>query len=391
MRLKGLVCTILLCALFGISGIGRSQEDARGPILQRIYADKTLRCGVNFELPGFGSGTANRDIPFPDRQFEDEPQGFEIDICHAVAAALSTVNNPITVTFVPLLGGERAAAIQSQDGQLPAVDLIVRSVSLTLSRDTSWNVIYGPILYYDEQGFMANRTYGITNTQLMSGITTCVPEGTTSYQNVIDAFSPMKACIVQRDETSPACVGTDYNLRLFNGFRPIFDNIREGTSGMCMVGTSDLSQLYSMLSLADKTEITLVPDSINPVTIGLEPLAPISPEIDPAFADIVTWTVYGLIRAEELNISQTSYNADCQWQQNEARPLTQTQQRFLGIGSVEVGEFLGLRRDFMNQVICKVGNYGEIYNRHIVPLGLARSEQNLPFSSGGLLYAPPFP
>jgi general L-amino acid transport system substrate-binding protein len=322
----------------------QAQEIEPGVIVERIQARGELICGINETLPGFGLAVDTDYI------------GFDVDICRAVAAAL--LGNADAVSFVPLTAPERPTALAT--GQ---VDMISRNTTLTLERTSTWRAIFGPVTFYDGQGIMVRQASGLTQLTDLNNATVCVASGTTSVRNIRDALDQagLGYELVTADDTSNA----------FDAFE----------ADDCIAFTADRSALASFKASSDAgADYLILPDFISK-----EPLAPLSPVNDPRFAEIISWTVWGLIQAEELGISSENVNNF----RNSDNPAIQ---RFLGTGTELSGDHLGIANDFMFQVISQVGNYGEIYERYLglrTPLGLDRGLNSL-WTNSGLLYSPPF-
>jgi len=312
-----------------------------GPLTDRIKARGELICGVNNQLPGFGN-------------LDDQGKyvGFDIDICRAVAAAL--FGDPDKVRYVYLTAANRQSAIQSGE-----VDMISRNTTWTLTRDREWAVTFGPTTYYDGQGFMVRKSLGVEKLEDLNGATICVIAGTTTELNLADTFRAR---------------GIAFTPVTFDGDDSSFNAYEEGR---CDAITSDQSALISRrASLASPDDHVILPEIISK-----EPLGPLVPHGDESFSDIMNWTVYALFYAEERGI--TSANVD-EFLKSEDPDI----RRFLGQEG-NLGELLGLKPDWVVNVIKAVGNYGEIFNRHLTPLGVPRG-LNQPYTKGGIQYAPPF-
>jgi general L-amino acid transport system substrate-binding protein len=261
------------------------------------------------------------------------------------------------ITVRPLTGAERQAAIQSGE-----IDMMSRNTTWTLSRDVVWNSIFGPTTFYDGQGIGTRVEYGFETGADLDGASICVQQGTTTELNITDF-------VVNN--------GLDTDIQVFPDANTTWEAF---VSGRCEAWTTDKSGIVSFHATSENpAELMILPD-----TLSKEPLGPLSPQEDPQFAEIIAWTVFGLIQAEEFGI--TSENIG-DFLESEDPGI----QRFLGIGGSPSGEYLGIANDFMVTVISQVGNYGEIYDRHLTPLGVERAGTvNDLWSNGGLLYPPPF-
>lgn len=338
--------TIGTLVLVMLTGVTIAQERAVGPITQAILDRGELICGVNASVAGFG---------FQD-PVSGEFSGFDIDICRAVAAAI--LGDATAVTFRPLTAAERQAAIQSGE-----IDMMARNTTWTLSRDVDWGAIFGPTVFYDGQGIMTRTELGVTTFAELDGSTICVQSGTTTELNITDYITSL---------------GLDIEILVLPEANPTWEAY---AAGRCESWTTDKSGLaaFRFNNAENPADHVILAE-----TLSKEPLSPLSPQSDPQFAEIIAWTVFGLIQAEEFGI--TSANVD--------EFLTSTDpavQRFLGLENNSSGDYLGIANDYMVNVIRQVGNYGEIYDRNLAPLGLVREGSlNALWTEGGLMYAPPF-
>ncbi len=336
---------LMAVVLMSVSAVAaQDQPAATSPIVDAIRERGALVCGVNTGLAGFA--VLNET---------GEYEGFDVDICRAVAAAI--LGDANAVEYRPLEAAERQAALQSGE-----IDMMSRNTTRTMSRDAVWTATFAPVTFYDGQGIMVRADLGATTIEELEGASVCVQTGTTTELNLADAFDSR---------------GVSYEPQVFNDAPATWEAY---LTGRCDAFTTDKSGLAAYRSIAEDPGAHVILD----VTLSKEPLAPLSPQSDPVFADIITWTVYGLIQAEEFGI--TSENLDSF--------LTSTDpsiQRFLGLGEqvTALGSLYGITDQFMQDVIRQLGNYGEIYDRHLTPIGLGRGLNAL-WTDGGLQYAPPF-
>lgn len=347
MAKKSLVVFAILAALALTSFSAVLAQDtapAASPVVDAIRARGALVCGVNTGLAGFA---VLNDT--------GEYEGFDVDICRAVAAAI--LGDANAVEYRPLQAAERQAAIQSGE-----IDMMSRNTTMTMSRDAVWTASFAPVTFYDGQGLMVRADLGVTTIEEMEGASVCVQTGTTTELNLADAFNSR---------------GVSYEPQVFNDAAATWEAY---LAGRCDAFTTDKSGLAAYRSTAEDPGAHVILD----ITLSKEPLAPLSPQSDPVFADIIQWTVYGLIQAEEFGI--TSENLDS-FLTSEDPAI----QRFLGTGTeiTALGSLYGLTDQFMQDVIRQVGNYGEIYDRHLTPIGLGRGLNAL-WTDGGLMYSPPF-
>jgi general L-amino acid transport system substrate-binding protein len=322
-------------------------ESAR---LQAVKDSGAVRCGVNSSVPGFG---------FLNEQ--GEFVGFDSDFCRALAVAI--FNDANAVEFRPLTAAERFTALQANE-----IDVLIRNTTWTITRDVELGTDFGPTTFYDGQGMMVRLDSGISTLDDMGGATVCVLAGTTTELNLADAFSSR---------------GLTYEPLVFatgDETRVAYDE------GRCDGLTSDKSQLAGL-----RTATTNPADHIIlPVTMSKEPLGPVWAQGDlgdQRWGDVVRWVVNAIIIAEEKGI--TSSNVDDIVASDPQDPEVR---RLLGIEG-EFGAMLGLPPDFVVNVIRAVGNYGEIYDRHLGPGGTdipREGSLNALWTQGGLLYAPPW-
>ncbi|MEM6527570.1 MAG: amino acid ABC transporter substrate-binding protein [Chloroflexota bacterium] len=317
-----------------------------GPITAQIIERGELVCGVNSALPGFSSlDEANLTYV-----------GFDVDICRAVAAAI--LSDAEAVSFREVAATERAEVLASGE-----VDLLSRNTTWTLERDTGWDVTFAPIVFYDGQGLMVRADADYASVNDMNGATICINAGTTTEQNI-------------RDVTQ--MLGLSVTLQTYDSLEAAYEAFFDE---MCDVITADRSGLIAQRATNQTPGQFVILDDV----LSREPLSPATAQRDPQFADVVRWTIYGMINAEELGIS--SENVDT-FTDSDSPAV----QRLLGIGGTPAGDYLGIPNDFMVTVLQQVGNYGEVYERNLgaeTPYDLPRGLNNL-FNSGGLIYAPPF-
>jgi len=338
-----LVAVILAACSSGSQTEGGS-EISRGAILNRVKERGKVVCGGRTDLTGFGYLDENgRNI------------GFDIDLCRAVAAAV--LGDPEAIEIVPLTAADRGPALQTGE-----VDILSRNATWTSSRDAQWGN-FTIVMFYDGQGFMVPVDSGIETIEDMDGATICVTSGTTTEKNLADAFR-------QR--------GLSYEAVIFEDTASVYSAYEEGR---CDATTSDKSQLAAVRTGFANPEGHV----ILPVTISKEPLTPAVPHGDDQWFDIVKIVMFGLINAEEMDVTQANV------EEMKTSDYVYVR-RLLG----EEGDWgysdLGLNPDALAKAISAVGNYGEIYNRYMGPNGLAFTlprELNELWTNGGLIYAPP--
>ena len=314
--------------------------------LDDVKARGKLNCGVAVGIAGFAAPDAN-----------GEWQGFDVAICRAVAAAV--LNDPAAVDFIPTTGKARFTALASGE-----VDLLVRNTSWTFSRDVEMKFTFTGVNYYDGQGFMVPKDLGISSAKDLNGSTICIQTGTTSEMNLSDYFR------TNHMEFEAVPVETNAEAQ------------QKYLARDCEVYTTDASGLAAArATFEDAANHVILPEIISK-----EPLGPLVRQGDEEWADLVSWTLYALIAAEELGV--TSANVT---ELSSAPGNSPEINRMLGTEG-NFGEMLGLSADWAVKAISVAGNYGEIFEKNIganTPIGLARG-LNAQWTSGGLLYAPPF-
>ena len=344
MKKFALIAALLIGALvFG--GAVTMADD--GEIIARIMDRGEMICGVNASLPGFGTQNDAGDF-----------EGFDVDICKAVAAAI--LGDANAVAFRPLTAAERPTALAGGE-----IDMLSRNTTWTLSRDTEWGATFGPTTFYDGQGIMVKVDFGVSSIGELAdeSITICTNAGTTTELNITDLRDGMMA---------------DWELNTFQEFDAVMDAYE---ADACDAVTTDMSGLLSRKA----TSADPAAHQILPGTISKEPLGPVSPQSDAQFADVIRWTVWGLVTAEEFGIDSMNIG---DFMDSEDAGIA----RLLGLGDSVAGEYLGISDEFMVDVITQVGNYAEIFDRNLGPdtiFGLTRGVNAL-WSDGGLLYAAPF-
>jgi general L-amino acid transport system substrate-binding protein len=318
-----------------------------GNVLEAVRDADRIRCGTRDDLPGFA---------VLDEQ--GEHAGFDADFCRAIAAAV--LGDATKVEFVDLATEDRFTALQAGE-----VDVLVRNTTWTATRDGTEGATFLQPTFYDGQGMMVEADSGIDSLEDLEGQVVCVAGGTTTEGNVASEFSRLGL-------DSPEVLSFDSVDLLQQAFQ----------EGRCDGWSSDRSQLTGLRSNFPDGPDALV---ILPGAFSKEPLAPAVRDGDSQWAQVVEWAVFATVQAEEFGITQA--NVD-QIRQSTTDPNVQ---RFLGLavdGAV-LDPGLGLPEDYAYQVVKQVGNYGEIYDRHITPLGLDRGLNEL-WTDGGLLYAPPY-
>ena len=332
----------------GIAGLAMilgTSVFAASKTLEEVKERGILQCVVNPGLTGFAA---------PDDK--GKWQGFDIDLCRAIAVAI--FNNPDKTAFKPGTGKTRFTILRSGEA-----DVITRNSTWTFIRDVDLGFDFKGVNYYDGQGFMVKKELGVSSAMELDGATVCVQTGSTTELNLADYFR-------------------SNNM----SFQPIItedaaESRQNFEKGACDVYTTDVSQLAAQRSaMQNPAEFVVLPEIISK-----EPLGPVVRHGDNQWGDIVLWTLNALIVAEELGV--TSENVD-DLLKNTNNPEVK---RLLGLEG-SLGSKLGLTDDWAANVIRTMGNYSEIFERHIgvnTPVGLARGLNAL-WNKGGILYAAPF-
>ena len=257
MKRVSLVLTLAVAA-------GLSAQAASAQTLKTVKDRGMLSCGVSQGLPGFSS---------PDDK--GNWTGLDVDICRAIAAAI--FNDATKIKFVPLSAKDRFTALQSGE-----IDVLSRNTTWTLSRDTSLGANFTGVTYYDGQGFLVKKSLKVNSALELNSASVCVQTGTTTEQNLADYFkgNNMKYEVI--------AFGTDDEA------------IKAYESGRCDVFTSDVSQLYAdRLKVANPADHVVLPE-----VISKEPLGPMVRHGDDQWFDVVKWTLFAMVSAEELGITQ---------------------------------------------------------------------------------------
>jgi len=309
--------------------------------LEAVQKKGFVQCGVNTGLAGFSQ---------PDSQ--GVWRGLDVDLCRAVAAAV--FGDASKVRYTPLTAQQRFTALQSGE-----IDVLSRNTTWTMSRDASLGLNFVGVSFYDGQGFMVPKKLNVKSAKQLNGATVCVQPGTTTELNLSDYFRAnnmkFKPVVI---ETLPEVLNAYF-------------------SGRCDVFTTDVSGLVSTRgSRAPKPSDHV----ILPEVISKEPLGPVVRQGDERWFDIVKWTLFAMIEAEEMGL--TSKNIDQQ-----AASKDPAVQRFTG-ATGDFGKMLGLDNRWALNIVKQVGNYGESFDANLKPLGFDRGLNQL-WIKGGILYAPP--
>jgi general L-amino acid transport system substrate-binding protein len=312
--------------------------------LEQIRARGALLCGVGPGLAGFG---------IPDQQ--GNWTGLDVEYCRAIAAAI--FDDPTKVRFVTLTAQARFTALQSGE-----IDVLIRNSTWTMTRDTTLGITFLATNYYDGQGFMAKKSLGVNSALKLDGAQVCTQQGTTTELNLADFFRRNNL------KYTPVTFATADETRTAY------------EAGRCDAFTTDVSGLY-----AERLKLSKPDDHIVlPEVISKEPLASsVRANGDTQWANIVKWTHYAMLNAEELGVTRANVAQSLQSTNPEIR-------RLLGVEG-KLGEGLGLTNDWAARIVRHVGNYSESFERNVgmgSQLKIARGVNAL-WSNGGLQYAPP--
>ena len=313
-------------------------------LLDTVKERGYLICGVNAGLPGFAS--------------EDEEgnwSGLDVDFCRAVSAAV--FGDADKVEYLGLNSAQRFPTLASG-----SIDILSRNTTWTISRDVNLMFEFAGVSYYDGQGFLVPAELEITSARGLDGAFVCIAPETTSELILNDYFA-------------------ENNM----AYRPVYvEGNKEAKAKLfaseCDVFTTDASGLASARAGADNPDDWVV----LPEIISKEPLGPLVRQGDQEWLDIVRWTLFAMINAEEMGITSRNVDDMLAAQSKEIK-------RLLGVEGY-MGPMLGLGMKFGYNIIKQVGNYGESFNKHIgpgTPLNLQRGLNNL-WNNGGIMYVPPF-
>ena len=318
---------------------------ASASTLDDVKARGELICGSNTGLTGFGAPDATGQY-----------MGFDADLCKAVAAAV--LGDASKVKYVPTTGETRFTALASGE-----VDMLVRNSTWTFSRDNDLKLDFVAVNYYDGQGFMVRKDLGVSSAKELDGATICIQTGTTTELNLADFFK------TNNINYTPVTILDDA------------EGQRQFLAGACDAYTTDASGLAALrATLPSPADYVVLPEIISK-----EPLGPVVRHGDNQWGDIVRWTYYALVAAEEKGITKANI------EEVAASTNDPEVKRMLGLEG-DLGAMMGLDKEWAKRAIAANGNYGEIFEANIgasTPIGLARG-LNAQWTQGGLQYAPPF-
>ena len=318
-------------------------SDGLAQTLAAVKARGMLVCGVSQGVIGFSARAESGDW-----------EGFDVDFCRALAAAI--FDDPTKVQFVPLSAEARFQTLQSK-----SIDVLSRNSSWTMSRETALGLAFVGVNFYDGQSLMVRRQRNVSSALELGGSKVCVQAGTTTELNVQDYF---RANNLQYEAVATPTAD---------------DALKAYDTGECDVLTTDSSQLHGQ-----RLKTTAPRDhDILPEIISKEPLGPVVRQDDFQWFNIVKWTNFAMLDAEELGVSSESLDEQLKSTKPEIKRILGTEGNF--------GEQMGLTNDWVARIIRRVGNYSEVYERNVglkSKLGIARGINQL-WTNGGILYAPP--
>ena len=314
-----------------------------GPTLDAVKKRGELVCGSNPGIAGFG-------LPDDKGQWK----GFDIEFCRAVAATI--FNDASKVRFTPLSAKDRFTALQSGE-----IDVLSRNTTWTQSREVGQGFLFGAVTYYDGQGFMVRKKLNVNSAMELSGASVCVQQGTTTELNLADFFRT-------------------HNMKYESVvFATADEALKAYDTGRCDSFTTDMSQLYG-----ERTKLGNPEDHvIMPEVISKEPLGPTVRQGDDQWFNLVKWTHYAMVTAEELGVTQANVDEKLKAANPEIKRLLGTEGNF--------GAGLGLTQDWAYRIVKLVGNYGEVFERNVGANSKLKIQRGLNalWNNKGLQYAPP--
>src|SRR5215208_1465127 len=333
----------LIASIFAISSALTLSDGVAAETVKAVKERGALACGVSRGVIGFSF-----------QSDKGEWAGIDVDFCRALAAAI--FNDVNKVKFVPLSADDRFRALQSKE-----IDLLSRNSTWTMSRETDLGLVFAGVTFYDGQGFMVRHARNVNSALELNGSKVCVQSGTTTELNLRDYF--------QANGMKYEAVAT----------ATAEDALKAYEAGRCDVLTADASALHGeRLKTSDPNDHDILPEIISK-----EPLGPVVRQGDDQWFNIVKWTHFAMLNAEELGVSSKTVDAALQSEKPDVKRLIGTEGAY--------GEQIGLTRDWAARIIKLVGNYDEIFERNIgtgSALGIPRGVNNL-WTNGGIQYAPP--
>ena len=316
--------------------------------LEAIRARGHLLCGVSPATPGFAL-----------QDGRGEWRGLDVDYCRGIASAV--LGDAAKARFVPVPAADRFDMLRRG-----AIDILARATTWTLERDVGEGASFAAVTYFDGQGFLVRRATGVSRVQQLDGAKVCVEAGTTSEQNLAEYARTMRVRI-----TPVAARGADATRAAF-------------MAQYCDALTSDTAALAGFMAQQGNNAANF---AILYEVISKEPLGPVVRDGDRKLFSIARWVHFAMLSAEELGLDSKTVAEMKAAPASALAEAGQEVQRLFGVTG-NSGELLGLDADWGSRVIRQVGNYREVWERNIQPLGLQRG-LNLLWNQGGLQYAPP--
>ena len=332
-----------IASVAALMALGLSQPALAAGTLDQVKQRGMLVCGANTGLAGFS---------LPDEK--GAWTGIDVDFCRAMAAAI--FNDPAKVKYVPLNAKDRFTALQTGE-----IDVLSRNGTWTQSREAQLGLLWGTVNYYDGQGFMVRKKLNVASALELNGASVCVQQGTTTELNLADFFRANNLkyeAVIFKEE--------DETLKAYE-------------TGRCDAFTTDASGLYAeRMRLAAPEDHVVLPEIISK-----EPLGAAVRQGDDQWFNIVRWTHFAMISAEEQGV--TSKNVD-----DMLKSTSPDTRRLLGVEG-EYGKSMGLTNDWAYRIIKAVGNYGEIFDKNVGDGSKLKIKRGLNalWTKGGLQYAPP--
>ena len=336
--------TTWAAGLVSALGLGLAlSAGAHAGTLDTVKSKGMLTCGVS-------TGVAGYSLPDDKGNWT----GLDVDVCRAVATAV--FGDSTKVKFLALDAKNRFPALQSGE-----IDMLSRETTWTSSRESQQGFLFAPVVFYDGQGFMVKKKLGVASAKDLGGASICVQQGTTTELNLADYFR------TNNMKYEPVA------------FQSTDETIKAYDSGRCDAFTDDTSGLY-----AERVRLSNPDDNvILPEVISKEPLAPAVRQGDDQWFDVVRWSVYAMINAEELGV--TAKNVD-----DMKKSDNPNIRRLLGIEG-DQGKSLGLSNDWAYNIVKQLGNYGDMFDRNVGEGSALKIKRGLNalWNKGGLQYAPP--
>ena len=331
------------CAALGLMALAGEPAQAADPTLGLVKKRGHLLCGVNGQLPGFSAPNDNKELA-----------GFEIEYCRAIAAAVLGDANQIK--SIPVTAAKRFDALRSGD-----IDVLARNTSITLARTAKTGVRDAVVLYIDGQAIVVPKKLGITALVQIGGRKVCALNGT-PYAESLENWTESRKLVF-----TPVMFDTQEQM-----YRAFYD-------GKCDALTQDISAISTTIVAAGKgADYLVLPDIIEK-----HPLAAYVRVGDDAWLDVVRWTLFAMLEAEELGVTQANVDA----QRHSGNPSVE---RLLD--GAESGKLLGLDANWVFNIIKQVGNYSEVYERNLGQYSTWKFPRavNALWANGGVLHALPF-